>query len=104
MPCYEVRTMSVEFKAENRQLLDAAIRNSNILMVTRKDQGIIEFAYGKIVLNTSTGVAQVQDGYQEKLNELKRAYSKECIKAAAKKMQWAAKMQGNQATITKLQW
>lgn len=103
MPCYEVRTMSVEFKAENKQLLDAAIRNSNVL-VTSKNNGVIEFAYGKIVLDTNTGIAKVQDGFQDKLNELKRAYSKECIKAAAKKMQWAAKMQGNQATITKLQW
>ena len=103
MPCYEVRTMSVEFKAENRQLLDAAIRNSNIL-VTGKNEGVIEFAYGKIVLNTNTGIAEVQDRYQSKLNEIKRNYSKECIKAAAKKMQWNVKMAGYQATISKLQW
>lgn len=103
MPCYEVRTMSVEFKTENRELLDAAIRNSNIL-VTAKNNGIIEFAFGKIVLDTNTGVAEVQEGYQSKLNEIKRNYSKEAIKAAAKKMQWGVKMAGYQATVTKMKW
>lgn len=103
MPCYEVRTVSVEFKAENRRLLDDAIRSST-LQVTETGDKTITFGWGEIVLDLKAGTAAVADGYQHKLNELKRAYSKECIKAAVKKMWWGVKLQGNQAVVTKVKW
>jgi hypothetical protein len=103
MPCYEVRTMNVEFKVENRRLLDDAIRASG-LQVTDKGDRTITFEWGEIVLDLKAGTAVVADGSQGRLNELKRAYSKECVKAAAKKMWWGVKLQGNQATVTKVKW
>ena len=103
MPCYEVRTMNVEFKVENRELLDAAIRASS-LQVTDKGDRTITFEWGKVVLDLKTGTAAVEDGCQGRLNELKRAYSRECVKFAAKKMQWGVKIQGDQATVTKMKW
>jgi hypothetical protein len=80
MPCWEVRTVSVEFKAENRKLLDAAIRS--IGMGVREENGLLSLDYGAIKLDLKAGKAEVQDGYQNRLNELKQAYSREAVKAA----------------------
>lgn len=103
MPCYEVRTISVEFRAENRKLLADAIRATG-MEVTSSTDTVLSLGYGAIVLNLANGKAEVQDGYQGKLNELKRAYSAEAVKAAAKKCQWGVKLQGNKAQITKVRW
>ena len=102
MPCYEVRTMSVEFKAENRQLLNQAIKAMNVLAMD--DNEGLRLWGGAVVLNLKAGTATVREGYQDQLNALKRQYSKECVKAAAKKMQWAVKFQGQQATVNKVNW
>jgi hypothetical protein len=107
MPCYEVRTISVEFKAENRNLLDAAARSIGLNDLRNVGNGRLEMGphFGAyITLDLTNGRAEVRDGYQSLLNELKRAYSREAIKAAAKQVNWACKMTGNQATITKMKW
>ena len=44
MPCYEVRTVSVEFKADNRQLLDAAIKTTG-MMIWKHDADVINLEY-----------------------------------------------------------
>jgi len=103
MPCYEVRTVSVEFKAENRKLLDAALDKIGSIHCTLAD-GRLVIDGGVIVLDLANGKAVVQDGQQNQLNELKRAYSREAVKAAAKKCQWSCKLQGNKAHITKMRW
>ena len=103
MPCYEVRTVSVEFKAENRQLLDAAIKATG-MRIWKHDADVVNLEYGKIILDLKAGTARIEDGCQDRLNELKRAYSKECVKAAAKKTAWAIKWSGQNATVNKLKW
>jgi len=105
MPCYEVRTVSVEFRAENRKLLDAAIESLGGQMSIVQESGDrLILGYGAITLDLAAGRAEVRGGYQDRLNELKRAYSREAVKAAAKKCQWSCKLQGNKAQITKMRW
>ena len=103
MPCYEVRTVSVEFKADNRQLLDAAIKAAG-LQINNQDEHRVVLDWGEIILNLDEGTARVQDGYQDTLNELKRSYSKECVKAAAKKAAWNVKWSGKEVVVNKLKW
>jgi len=103
MPCYEVRTVSVEFKAENKSMLNAAL--SKIGLPSRElADGRLVLGTGQIVLDLDNGKAVVQDGCQGELNNIKRAYSREAIKAAAKKCQWSCKLQGSKAQITKMRW
>ncbi len=103
MPCYEVRTLTVEFRAENRTLLDAAIKAIGSYAGEQfGDRLYIDG--GDIVLDLAAGMAEVRTGYQGRLNELKQAYSREAVKAAAKRVNWACKMAGNQATVTKMKW
>ena len=37
MPCYEVRTYSVEFKAHNRAILDLALKALGLDVVSRRE-------------------------------------------------------------------
>jgi len=91
MPCYEVRTYSVEFKAANRAIFDAAIG----VLKWKPDWEVsdrLSFDGGKIVIDLNKGTATVQDDaagtVQGRLNELKRAYSRQSIVSAAKKRGW----------------
>ncbi len=103
MPCYEVRTVSVEFHVENRKLLDAAIKSIGCVVSAATSDKIV-LDYGAVTVDLAAGKALVKEGYQNNLNKLKQTYSKECVKAATKKCQWAVKFQGNNATVTKVQW
>lgn len=104
MPCYEVRTVSVEFRAENRNLLDRAIKSLGWHAQELQDKRL-DVQFGQIKFDLVAGKAEVLEGCQGKLNELKQAYSREAVKAAAKKCQWGVKFQGqNKATINKVQW
>ena len=104
MPCWEVRTVSVEFRAENRTLLGAAIKAVDAETRLLAD-GRYALYGGAIKLDLANGKAEVEEGYQFLLNKLKQAYSREAVKAAAKRCQWGVKFTGvNKATINKVQW
>ncbi|NLE38093.1 MAG: hypothetical protein GX621_08730 [Pirellulaceae bacterium] len=86
MPCYQVQTVSVEFKAKNRALLDAALDAIGATAFTRYD-GTLMLDTG-IVLDLERGTATIQEGQQYQLNALKRAYAAEALKQAAKQNGW----------------
>lgn len=85
MPCYTMQTMSVEFKAESRELLIKALKSLG--------WGFNEAAHSLyldngIVLNLHTGRATIASYQQSKLNELKRAYSYQALQRVAQKGRW----------------
>jgi len=103
MPCWEVRTMSVEFNAENRDMLDRAIAAVGETAIWTGS--IVSLYGGAIQIDTESKSARVRDGYQNNLNELKRSYSREAVKTAAARAKWAVKFDGNRATVKrKKQW
>ena len=91
MPCYEVRTMSVEFKVAHRDLLERALKalgwsyhiNSLNEVVT-----IPGYFDAPITVNLLTGKATITEGQQANLNILKRAYSKEALRQVARLNSW----------------
>jgi hypothetical protein len=92
MPCYQVRTYSVEFKAGNRAIFDAAVKALNWTPRNVSDD-VVSFEGGKILIDLASGKATVRENtgqttYQDKLNELKRSYSRQAINAAGKRMGW----------------
>lgn len=101
MPCYQIRTMSVEFKADNRDLLDAALAALG-WKVFEQFSGQLIVGNGEIKINLKAGIAEVQIGAQSKLNELKRAYARQSINAAAKKAGWQVSSSLGVATSGKL--
>jgi len=104
MPCYQVQTVSVEFKIAHRDLLDKAldalardtigseamgwVRDWNIAGTFCRLQNGIE-------LDLRIGKASMQASQQGQLNELKRAYSQQAIKLAAKLNGWQLKSKNN---------
>jgi len=103
MPCWEVRTVSVEFKADNRALLNAAIEELGWRHQVASNGEVI-INGGDITLDLVRERATVRDSQQAALNQLKQAYSRQAVKSAAKRFNWACKMQGNNATVTKMNW
>jgi len=101
MPCYEVRTISVEFRAENRDVLDAAIKQLGWGAIRAFADRV---TLPGISLDLEAGRAEVQEGFQGRLNELKRAYATEAVRAAAKKVRWSCKQQGQKLTVNKIAW
>jgi hypothetical protein len=92
MPCYQVRTYSVEFKAGNRAIFDAAV-NALGWKAQNVSDSVVSFDGGMIRIDLASGKATVMEQpgqmtYQEKLNALKRSYSRQAVNAAAKRMGW----------------
>jgi len=78
MPCYEVNRISVKIEAADRQLLEAAIKSLGFPYV----RDLNDFAVAGISITGSRAWLE-SPKYQDKLNAIKRAYSKQVV---AKKM------------------
>ena len=92
MPCDTINRMSVnlELRADNREHLEAALRNLGYQVIDRN--GVLTF-YGNGVTGTfENGKLKIngRDNDVERfdVNEVKRAYSGEVVKAGMKKCGW----------------
>lgn len=104
MPCWEVRTVNVEFKAANAALLDKALKELG--WQYRVDGKIVRVsgrsAYDSTIeLDLVAGRATIQPEQQARLNELKRAYAKQAVKLAAKLNGWRVVEKGNKGLLQK---
>ena len=98
MPCYEVRTVSVEFKVGNVDLLKKALEKAGCQIQTQdqvisfKDKfgnfAMIDFEKSKII--SRMGDKQLAD----LSNSIKRAYSECVIDEVAKRNKWIKKQMG----------
>jgi len=95
MPCYEVNRVSVEFKAENEELLKRA---ANSLEMAFSRCGARITIGGRVFIENGIASSRSQD----LINQLKRAYSQEVVKAAAKSRGWSGAWSGS-VTSNKLQ-
>ena len=96
MPCYEVRTMSVEFHAQHKSLLITALKNLG--WNWREEKGKLFTSYD-IEVDLEKQQANVPEGCQDQLNRLKRAYSSEAISKVAKVNLWQRKADNDQKGI-----
>jgi len=83
MPCYTIQRMSILLNAANRDLLEQAIKDLGLEYTRTNDT----FILNGITINNE-GTAEVRRGYQDKLNEIKRAYSGQIIKKVARAKRW----------------
>lgn len=86
MPCYTVRLTSVEFLAEHADKLETALKALGWAYNTNYREQ--KFYVGGIVLDLKAGRATIPEGQQSGLNELKRAYSLECVRASGMAKNW----------------
>ena len=89
MPCWEVNTVSVEFHAKHVALLEKAFESLDWVrdLYWNADKSLCRLPNG-IELDLRAGRAECPVSQQPRLNELKRAYSKQAIKLAAKLGGW----------------
>lgn len=84
MPCYEVRTMSVEFKAKHVDVLEQALKNLGWYYNINQDRVTTR----GMTIWLEKNRADIQDYQQRELNELKRAYSSAAIDKVTKRNLW----------------
>lgn len=103
MPCYEVRTVSVEFKVENIDLLKKAIENAGWRIDQMyKDVSINitdkETSWRHVTISLQGGQMSSTSMEGKNLssfcNQLKRSYSEVVIDEVAKKQHWIKKKLG----------
>lgn len=98
MPCYTVQTMSVEFRAAHADLLDAAIQRLGWTMEKQRGDRVIRIPGAPAMRwDNIAERMEIQVGQQDRLNELKRAYSAECLRRVAQLNRWTV----SRATATK---
>ena len=86
MACYQIQTVSVEFRAAHAGLLEKAIAAAG-LRIRWSHDGRLNLSNG-MEIDTTNGTATIQEGQQSELNALKRAYAAEALKQAAKQNGW----------------
>lgn len=104
MPCYQVNLMSVEFLAENLDLLEKAVRAEGGTFQRYGDSVEIRL-HGRSLTYDIKGQKMITEQYgnvSSEINALKRAYSREVVQKAAKKNHWSLRSNGvNQYIATK---
>jgi hypothetical protein len=96
MPCYEINTISVDFKAENMNHLETTLKNMGLKYTKR---GNVITIGGVITINLDSSKVECPSNYRDLVNKIKREYSKAVIEDLAKKKKWALKMTGEDSFI-----
>ena len=92
MPCYTVRLISVEFKAQNEAVLKKA---ASILKWSYvKNGNVAQVGWVKVFLDTQLAEAESQ----KDINALKRAYSQAAVSQAAQAKGWTVESWSTTAT------
>lgn len=90
MPCYQVRLVTVEFKAENKELLTKSLKDIGMWFQEYPNRkNIIYLSDGQIDLERQT--ISIPDYFAHKINELKRKYSENVVRMIAAKKKWIVK-------------
>lgn len=97
MPCYEIRTVNVEFKIENIEILQKALKSLQLHPVWEgKEQKI--FLINEDAIDLKDGQYISRSGNIESAtsmaNQVKRAYSIQVLDELAKKQKWMKKQLG----------
>jgi len=98
MPCWEVNTISVEFKAKYKDLLIQACESIGIKAAYAvgwyEERG--KFCIKNLVIDLESSVATIPNNAANVLlNKVRRAYTRACIASVARKKKFAVKMLQN---------
>ena len=96
MPCWEVRTMKVEFQAKNESLLIEVLNAMGLKYSKIKNTIRIHFANETVDINLEKQTVECLQTYDnvQLVNRLRVEYSKAAVMKAAKLRKWAVRIQG----------
>lgn len=105
MPCYEIRTISLDLKVMNHELLNQAILTLGWQIIQKASPGRpLRFCYDRGEATYFNGQISVKRGHDYVANKLKQAYAKEAVWAASKKFGWSVsqnKKEMNKLTLNR---
>ena len=90
MPCDSIILCQVELKLADKDLLFKALSNlaSNVVVI---NDNILHFYYKGVNCAINNGKLICPQGYESIADDVKRAYSKECLIKATTKFGWQLK-------------
>ena len=94
MPCYEVRTTTVEFRAVDAELLAEALMDTGLA----SDRAQAHDQARRVV---ETGTLTVPKGREGLIDATKRSYAAMAVRQAAKRYGWQVRQSGNKYTIAR---
>jgi hypothetical protein len=92
MPCYQINTISVVFKAKNKDVLEQTLKDLNFSFHTIDN--VVTVLATNIVINLNTEEVKCRDYEFGEVNEIRRKYTENSIykiAAAKKKKGWFLK-------------
>ena len=104
MPCWEVNTYTLAFKATNVKLIVEVLNEMNLNPKYNKECNEIKTSIG--IFNLETGDVEVDYRNRFKVNLFRKNYSKKVIEVAAKKYKWniKAKRVKNKTVYNAVKW
>ena len=98
MPCYEVKLMSVEFKAKNIEVLKDTLKSMHINFYERN--GVL--SWSSYSIDTNKQMVSCPQGYEDRINSIKMKYSEKILEQVALKKKWLfKKLQDNKFQMIK---
>jgi len=100
MPCYEIRTISVEFNIKNIALLKKAIENAGYIITTTTENqfNFHNLNYNRFSIDLIQSKISSSDCNEKMVslvsNSIKRTYSESVINEMAKKNKWIKQNMG----------
>jgi len=94
MPCYQIVTVSVEFKVESAERLKKALEKLGFNVDEYKGQIDADSRKGFFRFDLNKGKINFERGLESRVNEIKREYSKATLEEIAKKKKWLLKSKG----------
>jgi hypothetical protein len=91
MPCYEVRLVSVEFKAQHKDLLIQALNEVGLEFRVSENRIVVA---GEIKIDLDRQEVRCPEVLRGTVNEIKRKYSEVVLKKVAGKKRWSVKNTG----------
>lgn len=91
MPCYEVRLVSVEFKAAHKDLLLEALKE---LGLSVRVSGSVLYIQGGVEIDLDRQRITCPERMQGIVNRIKQKYSEVVLKKVAAKKKWTVKSKG----------
>lgn len=98
MPCWEVNTVSLDFNAKNLELMIQTLQEMGIT-VHSKNTNYINTSIGTFDLRS--GKVDVERRYRRTVNDFRVNYSKNVVKAVAKKKKWVLKQRSQKVFVAK---
>lgn len=99
MPCYEINTVSLEFKAKNIDVIVEVLNEMDLRPLVSSNKKSISTRIG--TFNLESGSVEVQSWNAGKVNQFRVKYSEKILKIAATKNKWVVKRTAERKFVAK---